>query len=82
MALFSDDSVVIFYGIIIVVMAVVFLLSSLGVFWKSTYIIDDRLDLVIAFILIVFGLALIFSQAGKPGKPKFEVSLGEQKFRQ
>lgn len=65
MALFSDDSRTMFYGMILVVISIVFLLSSLGLFWKSTYIVDDKLDLIISFAFLVFGLAFVFSAAGK-----------------
>jgi len=65
MALYNEESRSIFYGIVLIVVSMIFLLSSLGVFWKSTYIIDDRLDLVIAFIFLLFGLAFVFSGSAK-----------------
>jgi len=83
MALFTDSAKNTFIGVIFVIIAIVFLLSGLDVLrigWMGNryFIISEQFDVLIAFALIVIGLGYIFSEVGKPGKPKYEVTLGEQ----
>ncbi len=75
--LFDSDSRYLFYGIVLVVLSVVFLLSSLSVFKSGYHVVGEQADFLIAFFLIVVGCAMIFSAAGKPGKPSYTVKLKE-----
>ncbi|MDP2973550.1 MAG: hypothetical protein Q8N60_00725 [Candidatus Diapherotrites archaeon] len=75
--LFDADARYLFYGVILIVLSVVFLLSSLGVFRSGDYIIGEQADFLLAFFLIIVGCAMVFSAAGKPGKPSFSVKLKE-----
>ncbi|MBN2067582.1 MAG: hypothetical protein JW744_03895 [Candidatus Diapherotrites archaeon] len=77
--LFDADSTYLFYGIILVVLSIVFLLSSLGAFRSGYHIMGEQADLLISFFFIVVGCAMVFSAAGKPGKPAFNVNLREIK---
>jgi hypothetical protein len=77
--LFDDDSRYLFYGVILVALSVVFLLSSLGALRSSNYIIGQQADVMVAFVLIVIGAGMVFSAAGKPGKPKFDVTIKDIK---
>lgn len=86
MSLFTGGAKSTFIGVILIVIAVVFLLSGLdvirlGIMKTGQQIISQEADILIAFVLMVVGLGYIYSEAGKPGKPKFEVTLGEQKLR-
>ncbi len=83
MSLFTGGAKSTFIGVIFVVIAVVFLLSGLdvirlGIMKAGQQIISREADILIAFVLMVVGLGYIYSEAGKPGKPKYEVVLGEQ----
>lgn len=83
MALFTSGARSTFIGVVLIVLAVVFLLSGLdifriGVITKGQYFLSAQGDVIVSFILTIVGLAYIFSEAGKPGKPKYEVTLGEQ----
>ena len=85
MALFTGGAKSTFIGVIFVVISIIFLLSGLdviriGIFSQGQYIFSSGADILIAFVLIVVGLGYIYSEVGKPGKPKYEVSLGEQKL--
>jgi len=75
--LFDADSRYLFYGIILIVLSVVFLLSSLGVFKSGYYIMGEQADFLLAFFLVILGCGMVFSAAGKPGKPSFSVKLKE-----
>jgi len=75
--LFDADSRYLFYGIILVALSVVFLLSSLGIFRAGSYIVGQEFDFLLAFLFIIVGCAMVFSAAGKPGKPKFDVNISE-----
>ena len=83
MALFSSGAKTTFIGVVLIVFAVIFLLSGLdvlriGILRSGQYLISGKVDVLIAFIMLAFGLAYIYSEVGKPGKPKYEVTLGEQ----
>ena len=87
MSLFDSGAKSTFLGVIFIVIAVVFLLSGLdiirlGIMKAGQQIVSREADILIAFVLMVVGLGYIYSEVGKPGKPKFEVILGEQKLRQ
>ena len=77
--LFDDDARYIFYGVVLVGLSIIFLLSSLGALRSSYYIIGQQADVMIAFVLIVIGAGMVFSAAGKPGKPKFDVTIKDVK---
>ncbi len=79
--LFDADARYIFYGVVLVVLSVVFLLSSLGVFRSGYYIVGEQADFLLAFFFIVVGCGMVFSAAGKPGKPKFDVNISEVRTR-
>jgi len=75
--LFDADARYLFYGVILIVLSVVFLLSSLGFFRSGYYILGDKVDFLVAFLFVIVGCAMVFSAAGKPGKPSFSVKLKE-----
>lgn len=75
--LFDADARYLFYGVILVVLSVVFLLSSLGVFRSGYFIVGEKADFLVAFFFAIVGCAMVFSAAGKPGKPSFSVKLKE-----
>jgi len=75
--LFDADSKYLFYGIILIVISVVFLLSSLGTFKSGSYILGQEMDFLLAFLFVIVGCAMVFSAAGKPGKPSFSVGIKE-----
>ncbi|MCX6799024.1 MAG: hypothetical protein NTW59_02940 [Candidatus Diapherotrites archaeon] len=79
--LFDEDARYIFYGVVLVALSIVFLLSSLGAFRSGAYILGQDLDMIVAFVLIVLGAGMVFSAAGKPGKPKFDVTIKEVKTK-
>ena len=75
--LFDADSKYLFYGIILIALSVVFLMSSLGVFKSGYYVIGQEVDFLVAFLFVILGCAMVFSAAGKPGKPSFSVGIKE-----
>jgi len=75
--LFDDDSRYLFYGVILIIFSVVFLLSSMGILKSSTHMIGEDMDILIAFLFMLIGAGMVFSAAGKPGKPKFDVAIKE-----
>jgi len=75
--LFDADARYLFYGVIIIVLSVVFLLSSLSFFRSGYYIVGQEADFLLAFVFVVVGSAMVFSAAGKPGKPSFSVGIKE-----
>ncbi len=75
--LFDADARYLFYGVILIVLSVVFLLSSLGFFRSGYYIVGEQADFLLAFFFIIVGCGMVFSAAGKPGKPSFNVKLKE-----
>ena len=81
MALFTSGAHTVFYGVALIALALVFFLSGVGVFKSNIHIFGGTADTVMAFVLVIVGVALVYSEAGKPGKPKYEVTLGEQKLR-
>jgi uncharacterized membrane protein YozB (DUF420 family) len=82
MSLFDSGAKSTFIGVIFIVIAIVFLLSGLdiirlGIMKAGQQIISREADILIAFVLMVVGLGYIYSEVGKP---KYEVTLGEQKM--
>ena len=75
--LFDADSRYLFYGIILIALSIVFLLSSLGFFRSGYYVIGQEMDFLLAFIFVIVGCGMVFSAAGKPGKPSFSVGIKE-----
>lgn len=75
--LFDADSRYLFYGVILVALSIIFLLSSLGFFRSGYYIVGQEFDFLLAFLFVIVGCAMVFSAAGKPGKPSFSVKLKE-----
>jgi len=75
--LFDDDSKYLFYGVILIALSIVFLLSSLGFFRAGYYVIGQEVDFLLAFLFVVVGCGMVFSAAGKPGKPSFNVGIKE-----
>ena len=83
MGLFTSGARATFVGVLLIIGAVIFLLSGLdviriGAMRSGQYIISSGADVLIAFALIAIGLAYLYSEVGKPGKPKYEVQLTEQ----
>ncbi len=83
MVLFTGGAKNIFTGVVLIIAAVIFLLSGLdvirmGVLRAGQYLVSAEADIIISFVLLAIGLAYIYSEVGKPGKPKYEVSLKEQ----
>ncbi len=77
--LFDADARYIFYGVVIIILSVVFLLSSLGTFKSGSYILGQEMDFLLAFVFVVVGCGMVFSAAGKPGKPSYTVKLKEER---
>ena len=77
--LFDADGRYLFYGIILIALSIVFLISSLGFFKSGFYVVSQEIDFVLAFIFVIIGCGMVFSAAGKPGKPSFNVGIKEIK---
>ena len=77
MGLFSSGAKTTFSGIVFVVIAVIFLLGGLGFLRDGDPILSFEWDIIIAFLTLALGLAYIYSEVGKPGKPKFEMEIKE-----
>jgi hypothetical protein len=67
-------------GAILIIVSVVFFLSGMGLFRNGFYIFDETIDVLVAFFALLIGMVYIFTEAGKPGKPKFKVQAKEQKL--
>ena len=57
----------IYFGVMLIIGAVVFLLSGLGALYERiTYTIwEQNVDIILAFLLLMAGLALIFNETKK-----------------
>ena len=64
MALLSDGGKNTLFGVVLVIFAVIFLFSGLDLVDFSIF--SDELDILFAFILIIVGMAYVFSEVGKP----------------
>jgi len=63
--LFSDDTEKLLTGVLLIVLATVFLMSGLNLLFDFTYFFSQELDIVLAFIAIIIGITLIFSNNKK-----------------
>jgi len=63
--LFDPDAKNVLYGVILIALSVIFLLSSLGFFRSGHYIIGQEIDFLIAFAAIIIGCAMVFSSVRK-----------------
>jgi hypothetical protein len=81
MALFKSGAKTVFYGVVLIGIAIVFFLSGLGAFRSDTHIFGDTADTVVAFVVVIAGVFLVCSEVGKPGEPKYEVTLKNAKLQ-
>jgi len=76
MTLLSEGGKNTLFGVILVIFAVIFLFSGLDLVDFSIF--SDELDILSAFILIIVGMAYVFSEVGKENRVSgLKVSLEE-----